>query len=148
MASVAGAMAEFVGLDIAPRSPQFILENGGDIFLKTDTERLSLIYAGPSPYSGKVAVRLKAAPDPYGICTSSATVGPSLSLGRADAVVIVASSSLLADGLATYVGNGVKKKSDIPRAIERGSRFPGVKGILVILGKELGAWGDIEIVRV
>ncbi len=148
MASVAGAVAEFVGRDIATQSPEFILENGGDVFLRTHSERLSLIYAKDSPYSGKIGVKLKPEPEPYGICTSSATVGPSLSLGRADAVVVLAASSLFADGLATYVGNGVKNKRDIPFAIERGSNFPGVKGILVILGNELGAWGDIEIVKV
>ncbi len=147
MATVAGAMAEFVGRDIADLSDTFIIENGGDICLKTDTERVVQIYAKDSPFSGNIGVKLKPDSVPYGVCTSSATVGPSLSFGNADAVCIVARSSLFADGLATCLGNGVKKKDDIPVVIEKGQKFPGVMGILIILGEHLGVWGDLDIVK-
>ena len=56
-----------------------------------------------------------------------------------------ARSALFADGLATKVGNAIKKKEDIPRAIDEGKAFPGVIGILVILGDHIGLWGDMEI---
>jgi ApbE superfamily uncharacterized protein (UPF0280 family) len=75
-------------------------------------------------------------------------VGHSLSFGEADAVCVVGNSSLFADGLATYLGNSVKKKDDIAAAVEKGQRFPGVTGILIILGDQLGAWGDLDIVEV
>jgi ApbE superfamily uncharacterized protein (UPF0280 family) len=147
MATVAGAFAEFIGRDIGAKSDTFIIENGGDICLKTDVERVAQIYASDSPFSGSIGIRLKPKNLPYGVCTSSATVGPSLSLGRADAVCTIADSALLADGLATYLGNIVKKKEDIPFAIEKGQGVAGVIGILIILGKHLGLWGDIEIVQ-
>jgi uncharacterized protein len=148
MATVAGAIAEFVGNDISGMTSQFIIENGGDIYMKTDRERTVLIYAKDSPYSEKIGIRLKGRTEPYGVCTSSGTVGPSLSFGKADAVCIIAGSSLFADGLATYVGNIVKKKNDIGIAIEKGKRFPTVSGILIVFGDSLGAWGDVEIVGV
>jgi hypothetical protein len=148
MATVAGAMAEFVGNDIADLSDVFIIENGGDIILKTDVERMMQIYAKDSPFSQKIGIRIKPRSSPYGICTSSATIGPSLSLGNADAVCIVADSALFADGLATSLGNIVKKKDDIVVAIEKGKRFPGVIGILIILGEHLGIWGDLDIVKI
>jgi uncharacterized protein len=148
MATVAGAIAEFVGNDIEGETDQFIIENGGDIYLRTATDRTVLIYAKKSPYSEKIGIRLRGRPEPYGVCTSSGTVGPSLSYGQADAVCIIGTSSLFADGLATYVGNIVKKKDDIPVAIERGKVFTGVMGILIILGEHLGAWGQVEIVKV
>ena len=147
MATVAGAFAEFVGRDIEAQSDEFIIENGGDIYLRTRRERISMVYAGNSLFGGKVGIRLKPSSGAYGVCTSSGTVGPSLSLGGADAVCVVADSAILADGLATYLGNSVNKKGDIPPAIEKGRRFPGVRGILVIVGEGLGAWGDIEIVK-
>ncbi len=148
MATVAGAIAEFVGRDIAGRSGEYIIENGGDIAIRTSRERIVQIYAKDSSYSGKIGLRLKGSDEPYGVCTSSATVGPSLSLGKADAVCVVARSALFADGLATYVGNRVKRKDDIGRAIDSGRTFPHVLAILVIMGDHLGAWGDIEIVTV
>ena len=148
MATVAGAMAEFVGGDIVDLSNVFIIENGGDIYLKTDVERVIQIYAKDSPFSEKIGIKLKPDSSPYGVCTSSATVGPSLSLGNADAVCIIADSALFADGLATCLGNIVKKKDDIAIAIEKGQQFPGVMGILIILGEHLGIWGDLDIVKI
>jgi ApbE superfamily uncharacterized protein (UPF0280 family) len=70
-----------------------------------------------------------------------------LSLGNADAVCVIADSALFADGLATCVGNIVKKKDDISIAIEKGQQFPGIVGILIILGEHLGIWGDLDIVK-
>ncbi len=147
MATVAGAIAEFVGRDIAHLTGDFIIENGGDICLRTSVERTVQIFASSSPFSGQIGIRLKAAPHAYGVCTSSGTVGHSLSFGAADAVCVVGASSLFTDGLATYLGNIVKKKDDITAAVEKGKCFPGVTGILIILGESLGAWGDLDIVE-
>ncbi|MBA4390720.1 MAG: hypothetical protein C0399_07265 [Syntrophus sp. (in: bacteria)] len=148
MATVAGAVAEFVGKDIMPLSDTFIIENGGDIYLKTDVERVIQIYAKDSPFSEKIGIKLKPCSFPYGVCTSSATVGPSLSFGKADAVCIIATSALFADGLATCLGNIVKKKDDIALAIEKGRQLSGVMGILIVFGEHLGVWGDLDIVKI
>ncbi|MBP1745509.1 MAG: hypothetical protein H6Q54_124, partial [Deltaproteobacteria bacterium] len=107
-----------------------------------------LVYAKKSPFSQKIAIKIKERDKPYGVCTSSATVGPSLSLGKADAVCIVADSALFADGLATCIGNSVKSKDDINMAIEIGKSFSNIIGILIIVGDNLGIWGDLEIIRV
>ncbi|MCX5812695.1 MAG: UPF0280 family protein [Proteobacteria bacterium] len=148
MACVAGAIAEYVGRDIAALTDEYIVENGGDICLKTDHERVVLIYAKDSPYSEKIGVKLKGRDAPYGVCTSSGTIGHSLSFGNADTACIVGDSSLFADGLATYVGNIVKKRDDVQVAIEKGKTYPGISGILIIIGDHLGVWGDIEIIKV
>ncbi len=148
MATVAGAIAEFIGRDIAPLSEEYIIENGGDIFLRTDVERVIAVYAEDSPFSERIGVSIKPHDRPYGVCTSSGTVGHSLSFGEADAVCVIGRSALFTDGLATWLGNIVKKKDDITTAIERGKVFPGVLGILIIFGESLGVWGDVEIVEI
>jgi len=148
MACVAGAIAEYVGRDIAALSDEYVIENGGDIYLKTNSERVILIYANDSPYSEKIGIKLKGRDAPYGVCTSSGTVGHSLSFGKADAACIVGNSSLFADGLATYAGNIVKKKEDIASAIEKSKTYPGINGILIIFGDHLGVWGDLAIIKV
>jgi uncharacterized protein len=147
MACVAGAVAEYVGKAIEETSAEYIIENGGDISLKTDRERTVVIYANKSPYSGKIGIRLKPRKEAYGVCTSSGTVGPSLSLGKADAVCVVGASALFADGLATLVGNMVKKANDIEVALEAARGYQGVKGVVVIMGARLGAWGDLDLVK-
>jgi len=147
MACVAGAIAEFVGRDIEPQSYEFIIENGGDIFLKTKRRRTILIYAKDSPFSERIGIDIAPGPSAYGVCTSSGTVGHSLSFGSADAVCIIGESSLFCDGLATFIGNIVKKREDIAFAIEKAKTFNTIRGILIIMGDKLGVWGDIGLVK-
>jgi uncharacterized protein len=148
MACVAGGIAEFVGRDINHLSDEYIIENGGDVYLRTRKVRRTAVYAKGSPYSQRVGIALQPKDYAYGICTSSATVGPSLSLGRVDAVCVVAQSALFADGLATRLGNAVNSADDLSRALDDGQQFPGVTGILIIMGKNLGVWGDIDLIEV
>jgi hypothetical protein len=147
MAAVAGAMAELVGKKLLQYSVEIIVENGGDIFLHTSRKRLIGIFAGESPFSGKLALEIRPDMMPAGVCTSSGTVGPSLSLGLADAAIVLSHSAALADAAATAVGNIVKAEDDIQRALERGQQIEGILGIVVIKGDRMGAWGDINLVR-
>jgi ApbE superfamily uncharacterized protein (UPF0280 family) len=146
MAAVAGAIAEAVGRDLLRFSPEVIVENGGDIFLKTSKKRLLGIYAGQSPFTGKIALEIKAEETPLGICTSSATVGHSLSLGHADAVIALSPSTPLADAVATAIANVVRGTDDIPKAIEKAQSIEGLHGIAVIKGDRIGIWGKVKIV--
>jgi len=147
MAAVAGAIAEFVGNRLQVLSEELIIENGGDIFLKSRQERCVAVFAGDSPLSGHVALKIAPSDRPSGICTSSGTVGHSLSFGRADAVCISSESATLSDAAATAVGNVIKAKADIARGIERAQSIRGVQGVLIIIGDRLGLWGKMEIVR-
>ncbi len=146
MAAVAGAVAEFVGKGLLPLSPEVIVENGGDIFIKVDLAVLVGLYAGNSPFSGRIGIRIEPTPVPLGICTSSGTVGPSLSFGIADAATVVARDVPLADAVATRVGNRVQKAGDLKKAVECGMEVPGVNGALVILADKIAALGDVELV--
>ncbi|MCK4729243.1 MAG: hypothetical protein KAT27_09985, partial [Desulfobacterales bacterium] len=74
--------------------------------------------------------------------------GHSLSLGRADAAVVISESAALADAAATAIGNEVSGQQDIEPAIEFGKRIEGVLGIVVILDNEIGFWGNVELVRI
>ena len=145
MASVAGAITEFVGTDLLSFSPEIIVENGGDIFLKSLIKRTIGIYAGGSPLSGKIGLEIEADDTPLGICTSSGTVGHSLSYGKADAAVVISQSPTLADAAATAVGNIVVQPDDIQTAIEFAKSVEGLRGVLIIKDDKVGLWGEIRI---
>jgi ApbE superfamily uncharacterized protein (UPF0280 family) len=145
MASVAGAIAEFVGSELLAFSPEIIVENGGDIFLKSLKKRLIGIYAGLSPLTGKIGVEINEADTPLGICTSSGTVGHSLSYGKADAVIVLSKSAVLADAAATAISNSVSKPDDIPGGIELAKSIEGLKGVVIIAGSNMGVWGEVKI---
>ncbi len=145
MAAVAGAVAEAVGRTLLGESPQVIVENGGDIFLASREDRIVSIYAGDSRFSHRLAIRVRAAESPLGLCTSSGTVGHSLSLGRSDAVCVLSPSTALADAAATAAGNLIQGPGDIQRALDFLAALSGVTGALVIVKDKMGAWGVIEL---
>ena len=147
MAAVAGAMAEFVSKDLLKFSKQVIIENGGDTYLATTRERMVGIYAGTSALSLKLGIVISPEDSPVGVCTSSGTVGPSLSFGKADAVCILSKSAALADAAATAVGNLVRDKRGIERGLEKGKEIEGVLGTLIIVGDRMGVWGKIRLVQ-
>jgi hypothetical protein len=146
MASVAGAISEFVGNDLLNKTENIIIENGGDIFLKSENDLTVSVYAGVSPLSYKVNFIVKPDKTPLGICTSSATVGPSLSFGKADAVCVISPSATLADAAASAIGNKVKSKKDIKPALDFGIKIPGVTGIIIIVCNDMGAIGEVHFV--
>lgn len=148
MAAVAGAIAEYVGMGLLPFSREVIVENGGDIFLKTQKTRSIGIYAGEaSPFTGKLALKVEPQETPLGICTSAGTVGHSLSFGRCDAAILVSPSASLADAAATAVGNAVQTADDVPKGIDLARGIPGIKGAVVIKGDRIGVWGEIKLVQ-
>ncbi len=145
MATVAGGLSELVGIELLNYSDEIIVENGGDIFIKTSVQRKVGVYAGKSPLSEKIAIVIEPHRTPMGICTSSGTVGHSLSFGKADAVVVLSKDTFLSDAAATSVCNMVKDEEDIEKAVEYAGSIEGVEGVLIIMGGKMGAWGDISI---
>lgn len=125
MAAVAGVVAQ----ELMPLNPQVVVENGGDIYLALAREATVGLWAGKFLLSGRLGLKLAAAM-PCAICTSSGTVGPSLSLGRADAATIVAKDGALTD--ASALGNRVQSRGDLAAAV-------------AVLGDRLAAWGEIEL---
>jgi hypothetical protein len=147
MAGVAGAIAEFVGNDLLTYCRELIIENGGDIFIKSSKERKILIYAGEdSPFKNKLGIRFRGGEKPWGICTSSGRIGHSLSFGKTDATIIIAPSAITADVFATATGNIVKSEDDIDRALSFVEHSGEVTGAIILIGRKMGVWGDVELI--
>lgn len=145
MAAVAGAIAEAVARELSEQSRVVMVENGGDLYLVGGGARTVGLWAGPSPLSGRLGVRV----DPgrgLAVCTSSATVGPSLSMGRADAATVIAPSGALADAVATELGNRVRAADDVTGSLDWALSVTGVLGAVVVCGETVGAKGQVELV--
>lgn len=147
MAAVAGAIAEHVGHDLLRFSQEVIIENGGDVFIQTNQPVTIGIFANRSPLSMRIGLKIECRDGPTAVCTSSGTVGHSLSFGTADAVTVVSQSCSLADAAATAIANRVKQKTDVQKAISFGKDIKGVKGLVVIKNDKAGMWGDINVVQ-
>jgi len=128
------------------RDFRFGHKRGGDIFLQIRRPRLVGIFAGLSPFSHRLAVEIDPQWGPVGVCTSSGTVGPSYSAGRADAALVLAPSAALADAAASAVGNVVQTLEDVERGVEVARSIKGVSGVVVIKEDRLAVWGKIKLV--
>lgn len=146
MAAVAGTIAELLGRGLLKYCKEVIVENGGDIFIKTNRQRRIGIFAGRSSPFNKLSLEIYPAETPLGICTSSGTIGHSISFGKADAVTVLSASTPLADAGATKIGNLIHIPADIPKGLNFARKVKGLKGVIIIKGGRLGVWGDLHLV--
>lgn len=146
MASVAGVMAELVGKDLLKYSTEIIIENGGDIFIKTDKKRNIGIFAGNnSPFRDKIIIQIDPQDTPLGICTSSGTIGHSLSFGKPDAVTVLAKDAGLSDACATAIGNIIQTPNDFEKGVEFAKRISGLNGLILVKDDKLIIWGNVKL---
>lgn len=145
MASVAGAIAQYVGYRLLEISSQIIIENGGDIFLNVSRDVTVSLFAGKSPLSEKVGLVIKREMMPLGVCSSSGKVGHSLSFGKSDVICVLAHSAVLADGAATSLGNRINSGDDLKRIPRMAEAIEGVLGGVAIIGDQMTAWGEVEL---
>jgi ApbE superfamily uncharacterized protein (UPF0280 family) len=143
MAAVAGAIAELTGRELADRTEELIIENGGDIWMKLLRPAVVIIYPG-GHYLDRVALRIQPERTPCGICTSSSRIGLSFSFGRADAATVIAPDAALADAIATEVCNRVKSEDDMESAASYGLDR-GASGVIIVYRDRLVARGDVEL---
>lgn len=147
MAAVAGMFALRAAEKIRKHFPlqELIVENGGDYFLLLKEELLMTIYAGDSPLSERIGILIPARETPCGVCTSSGTVGHSLSFGKADAVMVACASPVLADAWATALANRVKTPADIEPVLKYSEQFPEIRSLVIICEDKTGIRGNFEV---
>lgn len=148
MSAVAGSISQVCLEYLEKYNTRYsIIENGGDIALKTDKEITLAIYAGKSMFSNSIGLKIKAKKDGYGICTSSGTVGPSKSFGKSDATIVLAKEASIADSLATEIGNyanGEDEEDIVNNALEKAEEFSEYyDGVIVIKREYIAKTGHI-----
>ncbi|MFW9885182.1 MAG: UPF0280 family protein [Candidatus Thorarchaeota archaeon] len=149
MASVAGAIAQYAVEEmVASGATHILFDNGGDIAMYLDRPAVVGIYSGESGVDN-LGIRFTTLDELQGVCTSSASIGHSLSLGRTDASIVFSKDVALADAAATALGNSVteENKDQVSHAL-RTAMTEDIDGAIVIIGDTIGAAGNLpQIVR-
>jgi ApbE superfamily uncharacterized protein (UPF0280 family) len=145
MACVAGAVSAELGKILLKHCDECIVENGGDIFLKLNKDTKLGLYVGKGNPLNDIYIILKKSDRPYGICTSSAKVGPSLSFGTSDASLIISHDAYFSDCLASACGNIIKNENDLQKAIDLAMTFKETIGCCFVCNGKIAFWGDIEV---
>lgn len=142
MAAVAGALAQLAAeAALAAGAGEVIIDNGGDLYLAgVDAVTLAL-----ETGTAGLALALEVTRErmPVAVCSSSGTMGHSLSLGTCDLATVVARDAALADAAATCAANRVRQVDDIDDALNSTLAIEGVQGVLIVKDDHIGLAGDL-----
>ncbi len=142
MAAVAGTIA-WAGVDeMVKEGASFgVIDNGGDIAMISRDRPVRVgVHAGTAPVSDRMAFVVPPKDGIRGICTSSATVGPSISFGVADAVTVFSDNPAIADAYATAICNRIRV-NDLSVLYDLDP--DKVTGVFAILGNHTEQWGEL-----
>lgn len=147
LASVAGSISQVSAeVGMAGGASNILVDNGGDISIVGDRNFRVGVYAGNARPSGKIALLVKEKDLPIGICTSSGSVGHSMSFGDSDAVVVFADEASVADASATAIANevgGCDIEYSIKRGLDRADDISEISGCLIIREDRIGVVGSL-----
>jgi len=148
MGAVAGTIAWMaVEAMVEAGATYAFVDNGGDIALFTDRPLLIGIFAGNSSIND-LGLEVQPGDAIQGICTSSGTVGPSISFGTADAAIVVSGDVSLADAAATALGNAVPDEGELEQAFDVVREVRDIQGAMVIKDDLFAVWGELpKLVR-
>ncbi len=147
MAGVAGAVAVYAVERMSEAgAKESIVENGGDIAFLSDRKVPVGLFAD-HPVLKDVAFEISSE-GITGICSSSAKIGPSVSLGSSNVCTVFSDDVILADCCATALGNLVKDEASLQEALETVGSIDGVRGCLACIGDKVAMYGDVpDMVR-
>jgi hypothetical protein len=144
MASVAGAIAQEVVSYLVERGcDHVVFDNGGDIAMYISEPAIVGVYTGlrSIPHFG---FKIEHTDSMRSMCTSSLTVGHSLSLGLTDVSLVYTDDATMADAAATALGNSVQ---DVSRQTVEASlkqiMNQKVLGAMVVVGDIVGHVGRL-----
>ena len=142
MAGVAGAVAVHIAERLVESGSSYaVVENGGDIAFYSPEPRLVGIFAD-HPVFRDLAFSVSS-DRIVGICSSSRTVGPSVSFGTSSISTVFSDDVILADCCATALGNLVRDEASIQGAVEDIGSRAGVRGCMACCGDKVAMFGDI-----
>jgi hypothetical protein len=146
MAGVAGAIAQAVADRFKNGSQEILVENGGDLYMHSARERVAAILSDPSGPAG-LGVRLTTGDFPISLCSSSAKIGHSVSLGRGDLAVAGSRSGAFADCAATALCNMLQGPDDLKKAMDRAAswRRQGLVFAFAQCAGKIAVWGELEL---
>ena len=150
MAGVAGAVAVFAVEKMCQAGASYaIVENGGDIAMKIDRDITVGVFQDDERFRD-IAFRVSKREGIFGICSSSAKIGPSVSLGRTSISTVFSDDVILADACATALGNLIRDggQQEMSSALETIGRKEGVEGCISISDGLMAMFGNVpEMIR-
>lgn len=138
MSCMSGAMADFVGRDLAVDSANLIVTSGGDAFIKSSFPLEVYLYAGGSPLDGKIVVAMPTLKNCFGISTFVPGRG-------IHAITVLARSACWASAFSKDIGDRLVAGESLLSVLKRAEAYTGVGGIIIIAGETVVVGGEMVL---
>ena len=139
MSCMGGAIADFVGRDLAPESPSILVSSGGDSFVKSAAPLDVVLYAKGSPFHEKLCLALPAFQRPLGISTF---VPKSRGI---HAVTVLSRSACLASAFSRDIGDRLSAGESLASVLKRAEAYVDVGCIVMIAGSSIVLGGEMVL---
>jgi ApbE superfamily uncharacterized protein (UPF0280 family) len=144
-ATLAGALVEAVAGDLAVACREAVAGCEGVTYIVGGAKvRTHLI--DPSGGDGRgVAVKVRSE-TPYAVYSSAGRVRIIPVTGRARAIAVVGKDGALTESVGVAIGATMRKSSRVEGVLATARQIGGLRGGVVVTSRDIGVWGDIEIV--
>lgn len=138
MACMSGAVADFVGKDLAADSQNIVVSSGGDTYVRATSEMEVHLHAKGSPFHYKLALKLPEYNYPFGVSTYVPGKG-------IHAVTVLSRSACWASAFARDVGSRLAGGEAPSSVLERARQYSDVGGLVLISGMRVILGGDLTL---
>lgn len=143
MATVAGVIAqEAMEAMAADGCSHGWVDNGGDVALLLNEPVTMEVFSDPGSDSA-TALELEPTDGIIGICSSSGRLGHSISFGNADVALAICVDAVLADALATAIGNRVVDREALSVCFDPFKGMDGFIGGLAMTEGHTAMYGKV-----
>lgn len=138
MGCMSGAIADFVGRDLAPESPNIVVSSGGDTFVRCALPLDVYLYAKGSPFHESLILALPAYQRAFGISTYVPGKG-------IQAVTVLSRSACWAAAFARDMGDRLDAGETLSSVLKRAEAYSDVGCVILIAGEQIVLGGEMVL---
>jgi uncharacterized protein len=138
MSCMSGAMADFVGRDLAVDSANLVVSSGGDAFVKSSFPMEIYLYAGGSPLDGRIVIALPTLKNCFGVSTFVPGRG-------IHAVTVLSRSACWASAFSKDIGDRFLAGESLSSVLKRAEAYTDVGGVVIIAGEKVVVGGEMVL---
>ncbi len=138
MACISGAIADFVGRDLAGDSPDLVVSSGGDAYIQCSGPLEVALHAEGSPLHDRLILALPTFKKPFGMSTYVPGKG-------VQSVTVLSRSACWASAFAQDIGTRLARGESSASVLDRAEGYQDVGGLVLIAGHKIILGGDLVL---
>jgi ApbE superfamily uncharacterized protein (UPF0280 family) len=136
---MSGAMADFVGRDLASSSDDIIVSSGADSFIRVSKTVEVVLNSAGSPLDGRLVIKLDHLKNFFGLSTYFPGKG-------IQSVTVLSRSACWASSFSKDVGMRLVSGESLKSTLNRAEAYSDVGGLIIVAGAKVVVAGAFSLV--